>query len=162
MEDKTRYIKFFIIVGIIVALDLITKAVILNTVPLYSSIDVVPGFFSITHIHNAGGAFGFLANHSAYVRGIFFIVVSSLAMVLIFLLYKNTPKTHFLLAFGFGLIFGGAAGNLIDRLRFGKVIDFLDFYIGNLHWPAFNIADSAITIGVGIFIYHIIFKKMPE
>jgi signal peptidase II len=80
----------------------------------------------------------------------------------IFLLYKNTPKTHSLLAAGFALIFGGAAGNLIDRIRFGKVVDFLDFYIGNLHWPAFNIADSAITIGIAIFIFHILFKKMPE
>jgi signal peptidase II len=157
-----KYIKFFIIVAVIVALDLITKAVILHTVPLYSSIDVVPGFFSITHIHNTGGAFGLLAEQSAGVREIFFILVSSLAMCLILFLYKKTPETHSLLALGFGLIFGGAAGNLIDRLRFGKVIDFLDFYIGSLHWPAFNIADSAITVGVGIFTYYVIFKKMPE
>jgi signal peptidase II len=66
------------------------------------------------------------------------------------------------LAAAFALIFGGAIGNLIDRVRFGMVIDFLDFYAGKLHWPAFNIADSAITIGIGIFLYHLIFKKMPE
>ena len=60
------------------------------------------------------------------------------------------------------MIFGGAIGNLIDRVRFGKVVDFLDSYIGNLHWPAFNIADSAITVGIGIFILHIVFKKLPE
>jgi signal peptidase II len=59
------------------------------------------------------------------------------------------------------MIFGGAVGNLFDRVRFGKVVDFLDFYAGNLHWPAFNIADSAISIGMGIFVFHILFKKMP-
>ena len=66
------------------------------------------------------------------------------------------------LAGAFGMIFGGAVGNLIDRVRFGTVTDFLDFYVGNLHWPAFNIADSAITIGIGIFLLHLLLKKMPE
>ncbi|NQT10420.1 MAG: signal peptidase II [Desulfobacteraceae bacterium] len=162
MEDKTKYVKLSGIAGIIVILDLISKAIILNKIPLYHSIEVVPGFFNLTHIQNAGGAFGLLANQSSDVRDIFFIIVSSLAICLIFLLYKNTPKTHSLLAAGFALIFGGAAGNLIDRIRFGKVVDFLDFYIGDLHWPAFNVADSVITIGIAIFIFHILFKKMPE
>ncbi|MDI6688547.1 MAG: signal peptidase II [Desulfobacterales bacterium] len=160
--DKTKYIKFSAIAGIIVILDLISKAIILTKMPLYRSIEVVPGFFSFTHIQNAGGAFGLLANQSSEVRYIFFIIVSSLVTGLVFLLYKNTPKTHSLLAAGFAMIFGGAAGNLIDRIRFGKVVDFLDFYIGDLHWPAFNVADSAITIGIAILIFHIIFKKMPE
>jgi len=162
VEDKTKYIKFFSTVGIIVILDLISKAIILTKMPLYRSIEVVPGFFSFTHIQNAGGAFGLMANQSFEVRYIFFIIVSSLVMCLILLLYKNTPNTHSLLAAGFAMIFGGAAGNLIDRIRFGKVVDFLDFYIGDLHWPAFNVADSAITIGTAILIFHILFKKMPE
>ena len=162
LEDKTKYIKLACIAGIIVILDLISKAIILNKIPLYHSIEVIPGFFSLTHIQNAGGAFGLLANQSSDVRDIFFLIVSSLAICLIFFLYKNTPKTHSLLAAGFALILGGAAGNLIDRIRLGKVVDFLDFYIGNLHWPAFNVADSAISVGVVIFIFHILFKKMPE
>jgi len=162
VEDKAKYIKLSTITGMVVILDQISKAVILHTMPLYHSIKVIPGFFSLTHIQNAGGAFGFLANQSSDVRYIFFIIVSSLAICVIFLLYKNTPKTHSLLAAGFALIFGGAIGNLIDRFRFGKVVDFLDFYIGNLHWPAFNIADSAITIGIAIFIFHVLFKKMPK
>jgi signal peptidase II len=84
------------------------------------------------------------------------------AVGLIFYFYKKTPTEHSWLTAAFALIFGGAIGNLIDRIRFGMVIDFLDFYVGNLHWPAFNIADSAISIGIGIFLYHLIFKKMPE
>jgi signal peptidase II len=77
-------------------------------------------------------------------------------------LYKKTPHSHKLLAFGFALIFGGAVGNLIDRVRFGSVVDFLDVYLGRFHWPAFNIADSAITVGIMIFLFHLLRKEMPQ
>jgi signal peptidase II len=85
-----------------------------------------------------------------------------MAVGLIFYFYHKTPPGQTLLSTGFALIFGGAIGNLIDRVRFGMVVDFLDFYIGRHHWPAFNIADSAITVGIFIFIYHLVVKKMPE
>ena len=75
---------------------------------------------------------------------------------------KVYPATGAIIVTGFALILGGAVGNLIDRFRFGKVVDFLDFYLGNYHWPAFNVADSAISIGVCIFLIHLLFKKMPE
>ncbi len=157
-----KYIKLAIIAGLIVIFDQITKAVILNAMPLYHSVPVIPGFFSLTHIHNPGGAFGFLANQSSSIRNFLFLFISLLAICLIFYFYKNTPKTHPLLSTGFAMIFGGAIGNLIDRIRFGKVVDFLDFYIGNLHWPAFNVADSAVTVGIFIFIFHLLIKKLPE
>ena len=76
--------------------------------------------------------------------------------------YNKTPKSFVLLSIGFALVIGGAVGNLIDRIRMGKVVDFLDFYIGNLHWPAFNVADSAVSIGMIIFVFHLVFKKLPE
>lgn len=158
----SKYVRLFCIVAIVVIFDQITKIVILNYIPLNISIPVIPGFFSITHIHNPGGAFGLLANQSPELRILIFLFVSFLAICLLFYFYKNIPSTHLLLSIGFALILGGAAGNLIDRIRFGKVVDFLDFYIKNLHWPAFNIADSAITIGISIFIYHVLFKKLPE
>jgi len=103
-----------------------------------------------------------MAHQSSNVRNLLFLFISFLAICFIFYFYKNTPKTHPWLAAGFALILGGAIGNLIDRLRFGKVVDFLDFYIGSYHWPAFNVADSAITVGVSIFLIHLLFKKMPE
>ncbi|MGD2271539.1 MAG: signal peptidase II [Desulfobacterales bacterium] len=159
---RSRYIALAVIAGIIIAADQITKAFILNFLPLHDSISVIPGFFNITHIHNPGGAFGFLADQGQQLRNIVFLFISSLAVCLVFWLYKKTPATHPLLASGFALIFGGAIGNLIDRVRFGKVIDFLDFFIGNLHWPAFNIADSAISVGITIFAVHLVFKKMPD
>ena len=157
-----KYPKLLFISAVIVVLDQITKTIIINSLELYHSVKIIPGFFNITHIHNPGGAFGFLANQSSAVRVIVFLFVSILALGFILYFYHKTPETHKMLATGFALIFGGAIGNLIDRVRFGTVVDFLDVYIKNLHWPAFNIADSAITIGMGVFVYHIVAKKMPE
>jgi signal peptidase II len=157
-----KYIKLVSVAGLVVLLDQITKALILHNIPLYNSIPVIPGFFNLTHVQNPGGAFGFMANQSLNLRIILFLIVSFLAICFILFLYINTPKTHPLLATGFAMIFGGAIGNLVDRIRFGKVVDFLDFYIGNLHWPAFNVADSAVSVGIAIFIFHLLFKKMPK
>ena len=157
-----KYGRLLIIAGIIVIADQITKAVVLSKMALYQSIVVIPGFFSLTHIHNPGGAFGFLSQQDASIRIGIFVLASSVAIFFIFLFYRQIPKTHPILSAGLALIFGGAIGNLIDRLRFGKVVDFLDFYVGTLHWPAFNVADSAITVGVAIFIAHLLFRKLPE
>jgi signal peptidase II len=159
---QNKYTRLAILAGSIVVVDQISKALILRYLPLHHSIPVIPGMFDITHILNPGGAFGLMADLSVVARTIVFLLISSMAVGLIFYFYHKTPQTHTFLAAGFALIFGGAIGNLIDRVRFGTVIDFLDFYIGNYHWPAFNIADSAITVGIFIFIYHLVFKKMPD
>lgn len=159
---QNKYIRLAVIAGLVVLADQITKWLILENLPLYKSIVVIPGFFNLTHIHNPGGAFGFLAGQSFAVRHLMFVVVSLLATGLIFWFYYKTPPTHPFLAAGFALIFGGAIGNLIDRLRFGKVVDFLDLYVSGWHYPSFNIADSAISVGIAIFVYHLIFKKYPE
>jgi signal peptidase II len=159
---KNKYIKLVVFAGIIVLLDQFTKALIIGHVSFGQTIPVMGGVFNITHIHNPGGAFGLMANLSPTLRSIVFLFISSLAVGLIFYFYKKTPPNYPWLSAAFALIFGGAIGNLIDRLRFGFVIDFLDFYIGNLHWPAFNVADSAISVGIGIFVFHLLFKKMPE
>jgi len=156
-----KYIKLAVISGLIALLDQITKVIILKSLPLHHSVTVIPRFFNLTHIHNPGGAFGFMAHQPSMVRNLLFLFLSSLAVFVVLYFYKNTPRTHPLLATGLALIFGGAIGNLIDRIRFGKVIDFLDFYIGTYHWPAFNVADSAITVGIIIFLFHILLNKMP-
>ena len=158
---QNKYIRLALVAGLVVSTDQITKALILKYLPLHKSIPVIEGFFDITHVLNPGGAFGFMARQNSSVRNWLFLFLSSLAVCLVFYFYKNTPKTHRFLATGLALIFGGAIGNLIDRIRFGKVVDFLDFYIGAYHWPAFNVADSAITVGIIVFIFHILFKKMP-
>lgn len=159
---QNKYTKLVIVAGLIVLADQVSKAFILKYIPLHNSIPVIAGFFDLTHIQNPGGAFGLMADMSAAVRKFVFLFISSLAVGLIFYLFNKTPRTHPFLGTGFALIFGGAIGNMIDRVRFGIVVDFLDVYLGDLHWPAFNIADSAITVGILIFIFHLLFKKMPE
>ncbi len=157
-----RYVRLLVIAASVVVADQITKMAVLHTIPLYHSISVLPGFFQLTHIQNPGGAFGLLARHGAQVRSVVFLFASAVALCLIFLFYRNTPATHRWLATGFSLIFGGALGNLIDRVRFGRVIDFLDFSIAGHHWPAFNVADSAVTVGIGIFVFHLLFNRLPK
>jgi len=148
-----------LVAGAVLVLDQATKALVLKHLPLGESLPVIPGFFDLTHVHNPGGAFGFLSGMSAEFRGLLFVAVSLLAVALILYFYWQTPVRQRLLAVGLSLIFGGAVGNLVDRIRFGIVVDFLDLYAGELHWPAFNVADSAITVGVLIFGYHILFHK---
>ncbi len=158
----SKYIKLILITSLIVVIDQLTKAWVQQKIPLYGSIDVVQGFFSLTNIMNPGGAFGFLANQSPGIRHGVFIFVSFIAIALILYFYIKTPKEYSFLSFSFMLIFGGAIGNMIDRLRFGAVIDFLDVYVKNWHWPAFNAADSAISIGMTIIVFHLILNKLPE
>lgn len=159
---KNKYLKLAVVAGLVILADQITKALIFKYLPYHQSITIIAGFFDLTHIHNPGGAFGLMANMSETVRTVVFLFASSIAVGLIFYFYKKTPPSYAFLTIGFALIFGGAIGNLIDRVRLGIVIDFLDVYIGTYHWPAFNIADSAITVGIGIFGFHLLFKKMPE
>jgi signal peptidase II len=145
----------------VIVLDQVTKMMVLRHMPLYHSIPVIPGFFSLTHVHNPGGAFGFLAQYQSPWLHWLFLAAAGLALVMIIYFYHQTPADRRFFGAALALIFGGAIGNLIDRLRYGVVVDFLDFYIGNLHWPIFNIADSAVTVGVIIFVGHILFKKAP-
>jgi len=161
-DRKGQPLRLLIVAGIVVLLDQVSKAAVWSYIPLYQSIPIIPGFFDLTHVHNPGGAFGFFAQKSEGLRQFFFLVLTSVAIVMIFLFYRTIPRSHVWLSLGLALIFGGAVGNLIDRIRYGEVVDFLKFYIGRYQWPSFNVADSAITVGVAIFIAHLIFKKMPE
>ena len=147
---------------IVIVADQATKALIQTNLTLHHSIIVIDRFFSITHILNPGGAFGFFADQTPGVRKFVFIFLSAIVACFVLYLFFKAAVSHVFLSYGFAMIFAGAVGNLIDRIRFGKVVDFLDFYIGNYHWPAFNIADSAITVGLFIFLYHLLFKKLPE
>ena len=155
-----RYARLLMIAGVVCIVDQLVKALVVSTVPVYQTISVIPGFFNLTHIYNPGGAFGFLSGSPSELRHLFFVSASVVAMGLILFLYAKTPPGHGLLEFGLSLIMGGAVGNILDRIRIGKVIDFLDIYIKDIHWPAFNVADSAISIGIGLFIYHLIFKDL--
>ncbi|MFW6081596.1 MAG: signal peptidase II [Desulfosalsimonas sp.] len=161
MDLVRRHLFFPSAAAGVIAADQALKWLVLNMLPLYESIEVIPGFFSIVHYRNPGGAFGMFASNSGALLSLAFLVVTLLALGIIIYLYLRTPRENRLLTGGLALLFGGAAGNLIDRLRFGNVVDFIDVYAGDYHWPAFNLADSAITIGVIIFAGSVIFKKGP-
>ena len=156
-----KYLHFVLVAGALVVLDQVTKALVLAQLPLHTSIAVIPGFFNLTHVRNPGGAFGFLAGSGGAWRHWLFLGAALVALVLIVYFYQQTPKNKPWLRLALAMIFGGAIGNLIDRVRFGEVVDFLDVYAGQWHWPAFNVADSGVTVGVLIFIFHMVFKKMP-
>lgn len=130
------------------ALDQATKAFVERTVPLYESIVVVSGLFSITHVKNTGAAFGLFAGHASVFRTLFFVVITVGALMLILLIFRSVKEKRVLVPLSLGMITAGALGNLVDRIRWGYVIDFLDVYWRTHHWPAFNIADSAITVGI--------------
>lgn len=150
MTTKKTNILFIGIVILAVVLDQVTKAYIHGAMPLYASFPVIDGFFNITYVRNPGAAFGFLAEAPALFRSLFFLGVTVVAVGLILYYLYKTPSRGLLLTTSLALILSGALGNMIDRLRFGEVIDFLDVYIGASHWPAFNVADSAISVGAVI------------
>lgn len=145
-----KYILLGVTTGLILFLDQITKVYVDASMRLHESIPVIQGLFSITYVRNPGAAFGFLADASPPFRAIFFVAVTVLAIILVVhYIWKSRADEPFL-TFALSLILSGAVGNLIDRVRLGEVIDFLDVYIGSTHWPAFNVADSAISVGAVI------------
>ena len=159
---KKNLFIFFLGAAVIVALDQITKSAITSRFILHESYPVINGFFNLVYVMNPGAAFGFLANASETFRYIFFTGITILAAgLIIYYLIKSNPR-NLLLTGALTLIFGGAVGNLIDRLRFGAVVDFLDVYIGSAHWPAFNVADSAITIGAILMILEMILNRKDK
>ncbi len=129
-----------------VVLDQISKLAIAGSMQLYQSIQVVP-FFKLTYVHNTGAAFSFLSEAGGWQRW-FFAGLALMISVVIAVWLARLKTNETLLAVALALVLGGAVGNLIDRLVYGYVIDFLDVYYETWHWPAFNIADSAITLGV--------------
>lgn len=144
--------SFYLIALGIILLDRATKLVIIQTLRLGQGIPVIPGFFDIVFVLNPGAAFGLLATLSDEVRNPLFILISILAVVLIVFYHTRYLRSHRLVSVALGLVLGGAVGNLIDRLRYGMVVDFLDVHAGPYHWPAFNVADSAISVGVSLMI----------
>lgn len=129
----------------VLALDQATKALVLREIPLGGVVGVIPGLFDLVHYRNRGAAFGFLNSPDIEWQFWLFLSATGLAATVILLLARQTDKTALLT--GLGMILGGAVGNFIDRVRFRSVIDFLDFYWGVWHWPAFNVADMGICCG---------------
>lgn len=136
----------------VLVLDLATKIAVVANLPLYSGVSVIPGFFNLVHVTNSGAAFGFLAGESGAWQTWFFLAAAVVAVGVIIQLLRTEASDSIVMTAALGLILGGALGNFIDRLDDGLVVDFLDIYVGKYHWPAFNIADTGITVGALAFI----------
>ncbi len=156
---KLKLIYLFTITGVLVAVDQITKIYVQTHFQLGESSVVIANFFNLTYVQNPGAAFGFLARSPDIFRENFFLAIPPLAMLLILYFLKTVRDNDHIQILALSLVFGGALGNYIDRLRVGYVIDFLDFHIQHRYsWPAFNVADSAIVCGI-IVLFILSFKK---
>ena len=154
---------FVAIIAVSVATaDQLNKVWLRAALARHDSIDVVPGLFSIVHACNPGGAFSFLAGANEGWRLPFFFIASTLAIVMLFYFLRQVHEKQRVLQFALAGILGGAIGNLIDRAWFGCVTDFLEVYWGRYHWPAFNVADSFISIGVVILFAHSLFVREEQ
>lgn len=146
----------------LIILDQYSKVMVVNHIHLYESIIIMDDFFSITHIRNPGVAFGLFANLNMEYKSLLFVTISTIAIMAILVIFHQTPVEKTRVHYSLILIFSGAVGNLIDRIHYKEVIDFLDFYVGKYHWPAFNIADACITIGVGVMIFDLFYQQQDN
>ena len=157
MSSKTKLV--FTLLIAVVLLDQVTKIVVDRTLPLNQSAPVIGNLFSLTYIRNTGAAFGFLAESNEFFRRTFLISFSVAAIGFILIMLRRLAESEKALITALSFILSGAVGNLIDRIVYGEVIDFLDFYWSGYHWPAFNFADSFITIGVVVILFRLATAK---
>jgi signal peptidase II len=145
----------------VILLDQISKQVVIQALAVHEAVSVIPGFFDLVHVRNRGMAFGLLNRPGMDLT--FYILVATTIGVVLLMLYWLTrvDREDGRVLVALSLIIGGAVGNLIDRLRLKEVVDFLDFYIGPHHWPAFNLADSAITVGALWLAVYMVFFQSP-
>ncbi|MCC8193837.1 MAG: signal peptidase II [Deltaproteobacteria bacterium] len=150
---RNRYAIIAAATAAVTLLDQATKALVLSTIPLYTEIPVIKGLFSLVHVRNRGAAFGFLNRHDISWQFWLFLAATLVAVAVVVMLARSSKADDHAFFVSLGLILGGAAGNLIDRIRFREVVDFLDFYYGSYHWPAFNVADIAICCGAALALF---------
>ncbi len=159
MTKNSARTMYLLIALFVVLLDRWTKYVVARRIPLYSHIQVIPGFFRLTHTENTGAAFSLFADSTAPWKTGLLIAFSVIALLVVSVLLWRNHHAHIATGIGLSLIMGGALGNLWDRLARGRVIDFLLFYVKWYQWPVFNLADSAIVVGAGLLVLEILFAK---
>jgi len=157
---KNKYLWLSSIAVAVLVLDQVTKYLVMQHIPRIGSVRVIPGFFDLINVRNRGAAFGILSGDHGGWRIALFVIISIAALAVIALLVRSVRDRMTLVSFS--LIAGGAIGNLVDRIRFGEVVDFIDWYYRSWHWPTFNIADSAITVGVLLLVVDMLFTSKQE
>lgn len=161
LVKKPKYWIISTLPALIIVIDQWTKFIITDRFRLGETIQVIGGLFNITYVRNPGAAFGLLAQAHPSFRVPFFLVIPVIALAVITMVFRKLPDRSLAISSALSLVVGGAIGNLIDRLRYGYVVDFLDFHWNfQAHFPAFNVADSAICVGVGILVLDIL--RQPE
>ncbi|MCR4396164.1 MAG: signal peptidase II [Candidatus Saccharicenans sp.] len=151
---KKNY-SYFIFIFFWLALDQLSKYLVARNLNLYQVVEVIPGFFNLTRIHNRGAIFGFLGNTGQPLALVVLNVGALLAFAVVAYYFLKTPPEMVLTRVSLALIISGAMGNILDRIFRGYVIDFLDFYVGRYHWPFFNLADSCISVGAILLIFNL-------
>ena len=156
------YLSYFFIAALVILGDQLAKIWIVENFRMYEAREIIPSFFNLVYVVNTGAAFSMFADVDSPWRHYFFVGVATFACVGLTYMTYTMRKERFLFMVSLALIAGGAIGNLIDRLYYGHVVDFLDVYYGSYHWPAFNIADSAICIGAVLYIVLSFFQAQEE
>lgn len=160
---KVKYLLLLAIAGTIISFDQLTKHIVIDKFALHESIQIIPGFFNFTYIRNPGAAFGMMNTLDPKFRIPFFIAMPLIALAAILYVFRKIDDDDKLMTITLSLIIGGAIGNLIDRVAYNYVVDFIDFYWNyGPHFPAFNIADSAISVGVTLLMYDLVKKEYLE
>ncbi|MFQ5900563.1 MAG: signal peptidase II [Thermodesulfobacteriota bacterium] len=154
--------RLFLIVTFVVLLDQVTKHIITKLFYLHQSIEVIPGFLNIVYVRNPGAAFGILREANAFLGIPILTIVALIAVVVLFYLYIVEESGFSYGMIGLPLIMAGTIGNLIDRIRMGEVVDFIDIYIKFYHWPAFNVADMSITTGACILLFTLVSRPLSS
>ena len=154
-------LSYIIVIGALLAADQITKIVIARTIHFHSNVPVIPGFLNLTHIHNRGAIFGFFSRDGGPVMYILLTLASLFALSFVVYYFFKTPYSEKLMKVSLALILAGALGNLIDRIIKGYVIDFVDMYVKEWHWPTYNLADSSITIGALLLVF-VLLRRRPK
>lgn len=160
--DRSRLGRVVTIAAAVVALDQIAKLIVLERLTLGVPVVLIDGFVALTLVMNTGLAFGLLSGIPAGWRWIVGVLSLVALVVLLRVALRILPSGGWREQSAIGLIFGGAVGNLIDRTRFGAVVDFVDVYVRDWHWPAFNVADSAITVGVAALALVVMIERSPS
>ena len=150
---------YLTLIAVLVALDQVTKAIVLRTVPLSGSVPVIPNFFAISHVHNKGAIFGTFSQIRGTLVSTLLMAASAVALILVVYYFIKTPTGHRPLKLALSVLLAGAVGNQIDRFVRGFVVDFLELHVRGFYWPTFNVADSCISVGAILLVALFLFRR---
>ena len=157
---KSNALPWLWLSALLIGLDQATKWLAVASLPYQQQVGFIPGFWNWHLTHNTGAAFSFLANAGGWQHG-FFIALATLISVVLAVALRRVAREDWRNAFPFALIIAGALGNLVDRLRFGYVVDFVEWYVGDFYWPVFNLADSCIVVGAVLMVLYSLVQREP-